>query len=193
MATTIDTSGGGTYTATDIDSSLITPPASSSTTPNIAPYLTAFGGLTSAYAAFQTGKINSQIANYNANLARLQSSEAIQSGDLASGQEAGRQKQREGAIAANFGAQNVSGGSQAAALVSSRNQSAMDQLIIQTNARRQAYGYQVRAASESTQAAQDMAQARSKETATLLYTGAQEELYQDPRFPGQRYGVNIGG
>lgn len=176
-----------------------TPAATTTTTaqpgPNMAPWLTAFGGLTSAFSQFKAGETNASIARFNANLERLRSNQAIQSGDLAAAQESARQKQREGALTASLGAQGVGpAGTAAAAAASSRNMSAMDQLVIKVNARRQAAGFEARAASDEIQADQEARQGKTTALATLLYTGAQEELETDPSYKGFRYGgVNLGG
>ena len=184
------TQDGQQQPTTPIDSTDIVP--SSANTPyNGAPILTAFGGLTQMFSQYNAGKINSRIADYNANLARIQGAQAIQSGELSATQEAGRQRQREGNIAASYGAQGVTGGTAATTLQSSRNMSAMDRLMIETNARRQALGYQTRAATEEIQGKMASTAAKTGMLSTLLATGAQEELEQDPNNVGLRYQVQL--
>ena len=184
-----DVGGAGELDPSTIQPANATKPPASAPV-NGAPYITGAAGLTSALSQLQAGRINSSIDNYNANLARLQASQAVQAGGLQEAQEAGRQRQREGATAASFGAQGVQGGTAATTLASSRNMSAMDQLMIETNARRQAYGFQVKAAQD--QLAGTLAQVKAKTGAasTILATGAQEELEQTG-YQGIRYGVNL--
>ena len=158
---------------------------------NGAPILTAFAGLTNAFAQMASGKITSRIDDYNANLARLQAAQAQQAGDLASNQEAGRERQREGATTASFGAQNAVGGTAATTAASIRNTSAMDRMVIETNARRQAMGYENQASTDALKAKLAMTGARTGAASTLLATGAQEELETDPRYAGLRFGANL--
>lgn len=109
---------------------------------------TAIGGLTTAWGQFSAGRANQRLARINAADARRQAAESLQAGQFASNRVLSQQGQEQGAMkAAQAGGGTVVGaGTSGIAQASARAGSNMDRLLIQLNARRQAYGYQSKAA-----------------------------------------------
>lgn len=156
---------------------------------------TAIGGLTSAYAQYSAGQYNKKIGRINAELARTQGSQAEQAGALAANRLEGRERLVEGADAASAAAGNtvVGAGTNRAVIESNRSATAMDRYMIELNARREAYGYRVRATGDEMSA--DMAGRTGDMGAasTLINTAADEWLESDSSYQGHRGGsLNLG-
>lgn len=170
------------------------PKSSSMTGTDVSMYESGIGGLTSAYAQYMAGRTNRRIANWNAAQARVQAAQAKEAGGLAanrvSTQEAetlGRQRGAEagaGIVAGAGTARNVEASSQAA--------SEMDKTMIELNARRAAYGFQMRAASDTAQGRIAEQQGEMGGIASLLNTQSQLWLESDQNYGGYR-GKGIAG
>lgn len=136
------------------------------------------GGAASAYSSYTAGQDNKNILRYNATLARLQAGQAIGAGE----QEAGRNLQQLRAEQAKtnvaFASQGVVAGAGTAGAVLSSEEavSEMDRLMIRTNARRQAFGFQTVAANDDFQANNAASRGTSQAIGTLLDTGAKVAL-----------------
>lgn len=140
---------------------------------------TAIGGLTTAWGQFSAGRANQRLARINAAGARRQAAESLQAGQFSANRVLSQQGQEHGAMkAAQAGGGTVVGaGTSGLAQASARAGSNMDRFLIQLNARRQAYGYQSKAAvdlfeGKQTQVAGDLGAAE-----TLLNTG--DKLWQN--------------
>jgi hypothetical protein len=150
--------------------------------------LTAIGGLTSAYASYMAGRANKKIADFNARMARVQAAQAIQAGEFNANRVAiAAQRQQGAAQAAEAGAGIVAGAGTAKAVEASNEAASnMDRLMIELNARREAYGFQVRAAADTMEGKLAEQKGAMQAGAALLDTGAQEWLESDPAYGGFR-------
>ncbi len=155
--------------------------------------MSAAGGITGAYAQYMAGRANKKIASWNAAQARLQSAQAIQAGDFAANRAAIREQQTQGAQrAAEAGSGVIAGAGTARAVeASSEASSEMDRTMIELNARRQAYGYQVQAAGDTLQGRMAEQTGDMGAIATLFNTGSNMWLESDPSFGGHRGNVNV--
>lgn len=140
---------------------------------------TALGGLTTAWGQFSAGRANQRLARINAAQARQQASESLQAGQFSSNRALSQENQQEGAMkAAQAGGGTVVGaGTSAFAQASSRAGSNMDRYLIELNARRQAYGYQSKAAIDTFQGKQAQVAGDLGAAETLLNTG--DKLWQN--------------
>lgn len=155
---------------------------------NSGPYMTAAGGLLGAYGSYTAGKANRRVARFNAEYARMQAEQARQSAGFQEAQVEGRTREVAGSMRASQGASGtvVGAGTNRAALDAVQGASEMDKLLIEINARRQAYGYQVAAVDQTIRG--DMASQAGNMGAieTLLNTGSSIELERDPSYSGAR-------
>lgn len=142
---------------------------------NVAMAITAMGGVTGALAAYGAGKTNARIGRDNAKIADAQSGEALAAGDYEAGRARLKGRQVEGMARAGEAGQGVvvGAGTSGAILQDTQRASAMDALLIQRNAARQALGYQLRAGSDRMQADAAEAAGKEKAFATLLSTGSE--------------------
>lgn len=159
--------------------------------------VTALGGATSAFAAYTSAQYNKRVARQNAALARMQAVQAVQAGEYAKNRVALRERMIEGQQSGAAAAGNtlVGAGSNATARTASQGASAMDQYLIELNARREAYGFQVKAAADSAAGRMSQQEGTMGITETLLNTGSQEMLEADPNYAGFRgrgVGMQIG-
>jgi hypothetical protein len=125
------------------------------------------GSAIDAYGSYASGQAQQAAAGYNAQVARQNATIATQNANMAGAvgnEQAGIQglknKAAVGGILASQGANNVDVNSGSAVDVRAGQQEAgqLSALTIRSNAARQAYGYQVGAASSTGQAAQDVYQ-----------------------------------
>lgn len=119
------------------------------------------GSILSAFGAQQSGQAQSQMYQYQAGIAQLNSKIALQNRDYALGvgeQEAQKYgmgaAQRQGTIRAGAGASGIDVGSGSKADVQSSQQlvTGIDMATIRNNAARKAYGYTVEATQDTAQA-----------------------------------------
>lgn len=151
------------------------------------------GGLTSAYAQYMAGKAQRRIADWNAKQARVQAAQAIQAGDFAANRVAIQEQQTLGRQrAAEAGSGIIAGAGTARAVeASSEAASEMDRTMIELNARRQAYGYQVKAAGDTLTGQMEQQRDTFGAMSTLLNTGSQVWLDADPAYGGHRGNINF--
>ena len=135
---------------------------------------TAAGSALSAYGAYASGKSTSQMYGYQARVAQINSTIALQNADYArmQGEQqsviAGRRgAQQLGAIRANQGASGVSVGSGSPAQVqtSQKSTTAMDLNQIRSNAAKTAYDFDVQSTEDINQAGLYDAASRNAKTA----------------------------
>lgn len=110
--------------------------------------LSAISGAFTQSAAYRAqGDIESTISRINANIANLQSSEALEAGDIAASRAKLKYDQEAGSVLSSQGASGVDVSSGSSALVrnSIRFSGAQDALTIRNNAQRQAFGYKTQA------------------------------------------------
>lgn len=140
---------------------------------------TAIGGLTTAWGQFSAGRANQRLARINAAQARQQAAESLQAGQFSANRALSQENQAEGAAtAAQAGGGTVAGaGTSGLARASDRATSNMDRFLIQLNARRQAYGYQSKAAIDTFQGKQEQVAGDLGAAETLLNTG--DKLWQN--------------
>lgn len=158
--------------------------------------MTAFGGITSALGSYYAGKTQQAIANANAEIGRIQSQEAIRTGEFAANRAITRGRQVEGQQRAAEGASGIVAGAGTGALAEASTEQAshMDQLMIQRNAAREALGFRENAAADTEQGVLARATGNAGAISTLLNTGAQEWLESDPQFRGYHgSGISFGG
>ncbi len=153
---------------------------------NIGAYSTILGGLLSAYGKYQAGSYNKKVADFNADYARIQSDQAMAIGHEEQNARDLKERYIEGQTRSGFAAQGVivGAGTSRAVLDSESAMSAMDKQRIEINARRQAYGFQVRAADETARGNMAMLQGETGAVETLLHTEAQYQLEEDPSYKG---------
>ncbi len=163
-----------------------TPTTASGSAFNVGPYMTLAGGITSAYAQYQSGRYNQKIARYNASLKRIQAEQAIQAGNERRNVIDARERIVEGGTRANFAAQGVvvGAGTSMAVIDSERSTAEMDKLLVSINANRQAFGFQTAARGDDLSGDMAMRTGRMGAISTALNTGAQLELESDPKYRG---------
>lgn len=156
--------------------------------------MAAVGGITSAYAQYQAGKAQKKIANWNAAQARVQSAQALQAGEFNANRVAIQAEQTQGRQrAAEAGSGIIAGaGTSRAVEASSEAASDMDRFMIELNAKRQAYGYQVKAAGDTLTGQMDMQRGEMGAASTLLNTGSQVWLDADAAYGGHRGNIQFG-
>ncbi len=157
-----------------------TPAASASVGSNwVGNTTTAIGGAGTAWAQYSAGRANQRLARINAAGAKRQAAESLQAGQFASNRVLAQEGQAEGAqVAAQAAGGTVVGaGTSGLVRASGRAMSNMDRFLIQLNARRQAYGFQSRAAIDTFEGKQAAAQGDMAAVKTLLNTG--DKLWQN--------------
>jgi hypothetical protein len=142
---------------------------------------TGVGGLATAYATYESGRAQKRLAAFNARYAKMQSEQALQAGEFAANRVAEHTRQVEAAgRAAAAGSGVVAGaGSQRYIAASNEAAGAMDQLMIDLNARRQAYGYQVKAQADTIEGRMAGSAANVTAAQTLLNTGSRLWMQSD--------------
>lgn len=140
---------------------------------------TAAGGVMKAYGIYQAGKYNRRVATINAKAANEQANQAREAGVFAENRLAIREHQVESADRAAAGSSGIVAGAGSNRNVIAANQatSAMDQLMIELNARREAYGFKARAAAATAEGRMASATAHQEVASTLLNTG--NKLWQE--------------
>jgi hypothetical protein len=154
--------------------------------------VTAIGGASQANSSYQAGKTNAAIDRYNAANARIQEQQAIEAGSAAKNQVAIKGSLLQGAQTAGFAGQGVvaTAGTARQVVATGEAVSAMDQMMIGINARRQAFGYQVQASNADFQATLARSRGNQGAMAALISTGARESEFNDPNYRGKGTTVN---
>ncbi len=131
-------------------------------------------GLT-AYSAYQQGQYTKDIANHNAQVDNLKTTEALNMGADAQAQQRARTAQILGAQRAAFGASGLQGDSGSAGdiLADTARMGEQDAQTVRTNALKQAWGYQQDALSEQGQGEMAARAGSLNAMGTLLGGGAQ--------------------
>lgn len=150
--------------------------------------LTAAGAATSMYGTYLSSRYNRNALRQSAQLARMQAQQAREAGAFA----AARVSTREGLIEAQErgsaagGNVLVNSGSNKAVQYSTEQGSNMDRYMIETNARRQAFGYQMRGVGLDSEARMQTQNATMAMAGTAVNAGSQLWLESDPNFAGFR-------
>lgn len=156
--------------------------------------MTAIGGVSKADASYEGGKANQAIDRYNAKNSEIQAEQALEAGSSAISRSEIKSQVLRGAQTSAFAGQGVvaTAGTARAVEASSAATSAMDQMMIGINARRQAFGFQVAAANSTFQG--ELARRAGTEGAlsSLIDTGAKETEYADPNYRGKGTQVRNG-
>jgi hypothetical protein len=154
---------------------------------NASPYITAAGGILSAYGHYRAGRVNLAIARHNAALARIQAAQALEAGRQAENVRDLKSRLAQGEIASNFAGQGVvvGAGTSRAVMDTELALSEMDKLMIGINARRSAFGFQSAAAAQEQRGEFAQKEGDMAAISTLLDTGAQLELQSDRAYYGR--------
>lgn len=155
--------------------------------------MTAFGGITSALGSYYSGKTQEAIANANAEIGRIQSQEAIRTGEFAANRAITRGRQVEGQQRAAEAASGIVAGAGTGGLAEAATEQAshMDALMIERNAAREALGYRMQANAATMQGQLAHAEGNAGAISTLLNTGNQLWMEGDNDYRGRR--LSFGG
>jgi hypothetical protein len=142
--------------------------------------ITVASGATQAMSQYESGKYNSKLAKYNAKVADLQAQQSLEQGESQAQNISLQTSQIEGQQVASAAGQGVVAGAGSQALITrdTENLSAMDQLMIRTNARRKALGYTIDAADSRNRAKLGEMQTQQAMIGTVLDTGARLQLHR---------------
>ena len=140
---------------------------------NASMYEPALGGATKAYGQYEAGETNAKLARYNASIAELQGRYATQAGAEQKNVEDLKAKRIAGSLAASTAGQGVvvGAGTSAAVAKSSEEMTEMDKLMIDINASRKAFGYNVHAFNYGLQADLDKERGTMGALTSLMDTG----------------------
>jgi len=133
----------------------------------------AIGSMTSANAASESAKYNAEIASNNAKIATQNANYAGAAGTAQAEQAALKTRAEVGSMAASEGASGVDINSKSNLDVrsSARQLGELNAITIRSNAARAAYGYNVKAASDTATGQLDLASAQNDLTAGALNAG----------------------
>jgi hypothetical protein len=148
---------------------------------------TALGGVNQAFSSYQAGQANKSIARFNATNDRMQAEQAMQAGSTEQARAATKEQILKGAQTSAFAGQGVVTGAGTARTVVAASEAAseMDRLMIGINARRQAYGYRVRAADEMFAGREAAIQGNEAALGSLMRVGGQALIkHQENTIPG---------
>ncbi|HXF44858.1 MAG TPA: hypothetical protein VNK91_01950 [Burkholderiaceae bacterium] len=136
--------------------------------------LTAFSGISQYQAQRRAGRMNQQLAEYNAELAEADALEATRRGGEGAARAQSQARRMIGTQRARLAAQgiDIESGSAADIQADTVAISEMDALTLQNNAVREALGYRTRARGYRIQGALDRARGDTEALGTLLTTGA---------------------
>jgi hypothetical protein len=149
--------------------------------PVVTPIALATSAALSAAGSIAKGNATASADRYNANVADLNSKQqtqnatwAAQAGDQQAAMSQQKTRATVGAITANQAASGIetNTGSAVAVRAGAAENGMLDAMTIRSNAARQAYGYQVQAASDKAQASQDRSEASDAETAGYIGAGS---------------------
>ncbi len=137
--------------------------------------LMGLGGGFQAGSSLAAGQYNSKVAKYNAKVADMQATEALRLGEEEVGRARRRGAQVIGTQRAGFAAQGVEVNADTASLVQEDTARAVaeDVVAIRNNARREAWGYRVRATDARAQGRLARYQGFTDAAGTILGTGGQ--------------------
>jgi len=156
--------------------------------------LTAAGGLSKAYAQYESGHANAAIDRYNAQLDWIQATQAIEKGK----EEANIQEEKGKILTGSQrGAQAGGGviagaGTGGAVIVSSAATIAQNEMMTTLNAQRVAFGFEARASIDETEANVAEKSSNAAAIGTLITTASQENLYADPNYRQRSSGFGGG-
>lgn len=133
------------------------------------------GAFTQSSAYKAQGDIEASIARTNSNIAKLQSKEAIEQGEIEASREDIKTNQIVGSVRATQGASGIDVASGSSALVRNSITSVGDQdeLTIRNNAQRRAFGYQAQALQETGRGEFAQLTAKAQSTQSLINGGLQ--------------------
>ncbi len=142
---------------------------------------TAVGGVASAFAEYSSGRKNQRISRINARMAEEQARQAVESGDIAANRVLVGQRVAEGGQRAAEASSGIVAGAGTSAMVSAADRAAAmeDARTIQLNARRQAYGYKVKAEGDRFQGRLSRRSGDLSAVETLMNTGSKLWLQAD--------------
>ncbi len=151
---------------------------------NAGPYMTLAGGLTSAWSQYSAGRESRKMARFNAEQQRIQAAQTLAAAKFQENQRDGATRVAEGSVRASqaAGGTVVGAGTNRAVIDSIEGASAMDKMLMEINARRQAYGYRVAAAGTQYEGELAALQGEAGAVSTLLDTGGRMELQNDRKY-----------
>jgi len=154
----------------------------------------AAGGALGAYGSYESGKANRDIDRANAEVARMKAEQSVEAGEQQAAIQDVKGRQLEGAQRAGFAGQGVVSNAGTAGMVESSSEamSEMDKLLIRTNARRQAWGYQSQANDYENQAEMAYKGGVTGALSSLIGAGGQVAL-ASARSPGAGTTAPAGG
>lgn len=149
----------------------------------------AISGGATAYAQYSAGQANKRIAMGNARIAREQAAQAEQSGQFAANRVYEHERQIEGSMKASAASSGIvaGAGTSGRAAASSAAASDMDRYLIQLNARRQAYGFQTKAAIDTFEGNLAARKGEQEAIGTLGHTAAKVALLGDEQYGGYQH------
>ncbi len=135
---------------------------------------TAAGGIAKAWAQDKSGRANQRLARINAAGARVQADQALQAGEFNANRLAAKEGVMQGAedAAQAAGGTVVGAGTSRLVAASSKAAAMADEQMIRLNARREAYGFNSRAAIDDFQGDLAKREGRNAAVETLLNTGS---------------------
>lgn len=142
---------------------------------------TAAGGIASAYATYKSGQTQKKIARFNARYAKQQAAQAIQAGEFTANRVAQHERQVEAAGRAAAASSGVVAGAGSQHFIAESNRAAadMDRRMIDLNARREAYGFTVKAQGDTIAGRLAESSANAGAVSTLLNTGSKLWMQSD--------------
>jgi hypothetical protein len=148
---------------------------------------TAIGGIGQADQAYSAGQRNKAIDTFNANNATIQANQAIQAGaDEANNREIRGEILKGAQQGAAAGGNTVAtAGTNRIVQAGGQAASKMDQMMLEINASRAAFGFQVKAANLQFQGQEAGIAGNEAALAALVKTGATEEEESDPNYRGR--------
>ena len=183
-----DVTNAAAYAGADAEYGAIAPT-------NMAPATSAGAAAIGVYSAFQAASQTKRLASFNALYAQREEAQTEAAAQTSEAARGGMGAVMEGRANAALAAQGVGPGGTGAAVKSQlRSQTVNDQMMIEANARREAYGQEDRARAGILESQLAGSKDKQQAASTLLDTAAQEELEQDPRYAGFRgRGVSYAG
>jgi hypothetical protein len=149
--------------------------------------LTAIQGVGAADQSFEAGKRNQAIARFNANNARVQETQALESGAFAQNVQEVKGEILKGQqqSAAAGGNTVVGAGTNRTVTTGGTAVSEMDRIMLGINAQRQALGFAVKAEGFEMQGDQARIQGNEGALAALIKAGSTELEESDPNYRGK--------
>lgn len=187
------TEAGGYSNSTEATSRPAGPANDQTTTYNAGMISTVAGGLSKAWGTYESGKYNKKVAEFNAEYARIQASQALAEGREMANRRELKERYIEGQTRSGFAEQDVivGAGTSRAVMQSEATMNAADQQAIEINARRRAYGFEVTAADQDARGKFSELRGETGAISTLIDTGSEAMLEDDPSYKGSARSVRF--